>query len=50
MKTLTAFVTVLTLVGFGGAAFACDDWNMKRTKADTAQTDAPLILPKAKTS
>ena len=49
MKTLTAFVTVLTLVGFGGAAFACDEWNMKRTKADTAQADAPLI-PKAKTS
>ena len=48
MKILTAFVTVLTLVGFTGASFACGAG--MRTKQETAQNkDAPL-LPKGEVS
>jgi hypothetical protein len=48
MKILTAFVTVLALVGFTGASFACD--SATRTKQETAQNkDAPL-LPKDQAS
>lgn len=48
MKIMTAFVTVLTLLGFGSAAFACN--GAMRAKQDTAaNTEAPL-LPKGETS
>jgi hypothetical protein len=50
MKILTALVTALTLVGFGSAAFACEGNMFKRTKADTAQTDKPILPPAEKTS
>lgn len=43
MKILTAIVTVLALVGFGAAAFACD--GMKRSNQTTAQSDDAPILP-----
>jgi hypothetical protein len=43
MKTLTAFVTALALVGFGSAAVACEGNYKPRTNADSAQTDVPLI-------
>ena len=43
MKTLTAFVTALALIGFGSAAFACEGMYKPRTNADSAQTDVPLI-------
>ena len=48
MKILTAFVTVLTLLGLGGAAFACD--GAMRAKQSTAQNDEAPLLPEGKTS
>jgi hypothetical protein len=42
MKILTALVTALTLLGFSGAAFACD--NMYRQE-NAAAKKAPLIPP-----
>jgi hypothetical protein len=50
MKTLTAFVTALALLGFGSAAFACDGMYKQRTTADTAQTDVPVIPKDEETS
>lgn len=49
MRIVTALVTALTLLGFGGAAFACEGY-YKRSNADTAQTDKTPILPKDETS
>ena len=43
MKTLTALVTALTLVGFSGAAFACD--GMYKQTGDTAAKNERLIPP-----
>jgi hypothetical protein len=44
MKILTAFVTVLALVGFGTSAFACE--GMKRMNQSAAQSgDAPVLPP-----
>lgn len=48
MKILTAFVTVLTLLGFCGAAFACDGY--MRTKQETATNTDDPVLPWGKTS
>ncbi len=45
MKTLTAFVTALALLGFGSAAFACDGNMYKPRNADTAEADTPPIVP-----
>lgn len=47
MKILAALVTALTLVGFGGAAFACDGY-FKRT-GETAQ-NGKIIPPAEKSS
>ena len=47
MKILTAFVTVLALVGFSASAFAqCD--GMKRSTATTAQSDDTPVWPPAR--
>lgn len=50
MKTLTAFVTALALLGFGSAAFACDGSAYKPRNADTAQTSTPIVPPTAETT
>jgi hypothetical protein len=45
MKTLTALVTALTLVGFSGAAFACDGM-YKQTGDTTAAAKQERVIPK----
>ncbi len=44
MKTLTALVTALTLVGFSGAAFACD--GMYKQTGDTTAAAKERVIPK----
>jgi hypothetical protein len=46
MRILSAFVTVLALLGFGGMAFAACD-GMSHSNQATAQDDAPPIWPPA---
>ena len=43
MKTATAFVTTLALLGLGSAAFACEGNMYKPRNADTAETSTPIV-------
>lgn len=42
MKTLTAFVTAVAVLGFGSIAFACPSHKEGHV---SAQVDKPIVLP-----
>jgi hypothetical protein len=47
MKILTAFVTVLALLGFGATAFAACDGVSHGTQATAQDDNAPPVWPPA---